>query len=244
MQRRTDRSPASGVGGRAVARSASKRRTYRRRRAGVVLAAVVVAIGVVAAVRGDAGASASFPPPSEASLAGLGLRARIVAIAESQVGYRTDPTASYCNKYSASWHAGTSQCPGGEEAERWCADFAAWVWRLAGVQFAYGYLPGEINAGAASFYEWGVDHGTWHPAVPGFVAAPGDVAVYGLTLDPAPSAAHVAIVTEDRSGQRGPDVVNGDGDRTGFSVVERGHDQLRADAGHGDSALAGYVSPT
>jgi hypothetical protein len=38
-------------------------------------------------------------------------------------------------------------------------------------------------------------------------------------------------------------VVNGDGDRTGFSVVETGTDQVRADAGHGDSALAGYVSP-
>jgi hypothetical protein len=38
-------------------------------------------------------------------------------------------------------------------------------------------------------------------------------------------------------------VVNGDGDRTGYSVVEAGTDQVRADAGHGDSMLAGYVSP-
>ena len=54
---------------------------------------------------------------------------------------------------------------------------------------------------------------------------------------------HVAIVTGDASGQLGPDVVNGDGDRTGFSVVETGTDQVRADAGSGDSLLAGYVSP-
>jgi hypothetical protein len=37
--------------------------------------------------------------------------------------------------------------------------------------------------------------------------------------------------------------VNGDGDRTGYSVVEIGTDQARADAGNGDSTLAGYVSP-
>lgn len=46
------------------------------------------------------------------------------------------------------------------------------------------------------------------------------------TSFPAPGVAH-----GDPHGQRGPDVVNGDGDRTGFSVVETG------------AALAGYVSP-
>jgi hypothetical protein len=54
----------------------------------------------------------------------------------------------------------------------------------------------------------------------------------------------VAIVTDDPPGRRGPDVVNGDGDRTGFSVVETGTDQIRADIGHReDSTLAGYISP-
>jgi hypothetical protein len=39
-------------------------------------------------------------------------------------------------------------------------------------------------------------------------------------------------------------VINGDGDRTGFSVVETGHDELEADTGHaGGNDLAGYVSP-
>jgi hypothetical protein len=70
------------------------------------------------------------------------------------------------------------------------------------------------------------------------------VAVYGLSLGVDPSAAHVAIVTETPHGQPGPDVVNGDGDRTGFSVVETGTDQTRADTGHNHhAALAGYVSP-
>ena len=111
------------------------------------------------------------------------------------------------------------------------------------MQFTYGYGPGEINGAAVSFYEWGVANGEWHPATSDYVAAPGDVAVYGLSLGPDPSAMHVAIVTGDVAGQLGPDVVNGDGDRTGLSVVETATDQAMADAGHGDSTLAGYVSP-
>jgi hypothetical protein len=213
------------------------------RRFGLILGAGAVVIILVAILHTALGNAESFPVPGKATLAGLSLRQRIVAIAESQVGYSTDPASSYCNKFSAYWDAGTPDCPNGELAEEWCADFAAWAWQLAGVHVTYGYGPGEINGGAVSFYEWGQAHGEWHPAESGYVARPGDVAVYGLSLGADPSAVHVAIVTRDPPGQRGPDVVNGDGDRTGFSVVETGADQVRADAGHGDSTLAGYVSP-
>ncbi|MCL2419129.1 MAG: CHAP domain-containing protein, partial [Conexibacteraceae bacterium] len=165
------------------------------------------------------------------------------AIANSQLGYATDPSHSYCNKFSAYWHAGTPGCPNGEMSETWCADFAAWAWQQAGVRFTYGFGPGDINAGAVSFYEWAVANGAWHPATSGYVAAPGDLAIYGLSLGAVPSAVHVAIVTRDSRGQRGPDVINGDGNRTGFSIVETGSDQIQADVSHaGDSALAGYVS--
>lgn len=94
-----------------------------------------------------------------------------------------------------------------------------------------------------SFYEWAVVHGTWHPATNGFTAAPGDVAVYGLSLHPDPRAVHVAIVTQDAPGWRGPNVVNGDGNRTGFSVTDTGTHQVRADGNRRDSTLAGYVAP-
>jgi len=185
----------------------------------------------------------SFLPPSAASIAGLSMPKRIVAIAESQVGYSTEPSNSYCNKFSAYWGAGTADCPSGETAEEWCADFAAWAWQKAGVQFGYGYGPGEINGGAVSFYEWGVANGEWHPLTSGYTAAPGDLAIYGLSPGPDPSAAHVAVVTEDAAGQPGPDVVNGDGDRTGFSRVESAIGQARVDVGHKQFTLAGYVSP-
>ena len=186
----------------------------------------------------------SFAPPSGAALKGMPVGARIVALASSQLGYATSPSDSYCNKFSAYWSAGSVTCPSGETAEEWCADFAAWAWQRAGVPFTYGYGPGDLNAGAISFYRWGVDHGTWHPVRSAYRARPGDVAVYGLRLIGYQTAAHVAIVTGDPPGQRGPDVINGDGDRTGFSVVEAGTDQRRADTGHHrDAPLDGYVSP-
>ncbi len=213
------------------------------RRLGLTVGAAAAVIILVATLHRGFGNAGSFPVPGKAVLAGLNPRQRIVAIARSQVGYSTEPAGTYCNKFSAYWDAGTAGCPNGESAEEWCADFAAWAWQNAGVHVTYGYRPGQINGAAVSFYQWAVANGQWHPAANGYVAAPGDVAVYGLSLGAHPSAVHVAIVTADPAGQRGPDVVNGDGDRTGFSVVETGTGQVRADAGHSYSTLAGYVSP-
>jgi hypothetical protein len=208
-----------------------------------ILGIAVVVVALVLTVHRVFEKSDSFPAPSQASLARLSVPQRIVALAESQVGYRTDPSDSYCNKFSAYWDAGTASCPSGESAEEWCADFAAWAWHEAGVPFTYGYGAGTINGGVVSFYEWAVANGEWHPATSGYVASPGDLAIYGLVLGADPSAAHVAIVTADAPGQQGPDVVNGDGDRTGFSVVEIGTNQAIADTGDNNSTLAGYVSP-
>jgi hypothetical protein len=208
-----------------------------------VIPAAAALVALVMIMHGT-GTTRSFALPSRSSLTGMSLGQRIVAFAESQVGYGTDPAGSYCNKFSTYWGVGSQSCPSGESSEEWCADFAAWAWRKAGVPFTYGFGAAEIDASAASFYAWGVDHGTWHSAYGDYRPRPGDAAVYGLTLGASPSAAHVAIVTGAPPGQRGPDVVNGDGDRTAFSVVETGTDQLRADAGHGQGApLAGYVSP-
>ena len=70
------------------------------------------------------------------------LRARIVALAEDQIGYRTDPVHSYCNKFSAYWDAGTDDCGNDNRDEQWCADFAAWAWRTAGADVTYELTPG------------------------------------------------------------------------------------------------------
>jgi hypothetical protein len=121
---------------------------------GLILGAGAVVIVLVATLHGVLGNTDSFRVPSKATLAGLSLRRRIVAIAKSQVGYSTDPSNSYCNKYSAYWKAGNPTCPAGNYQEEWCADFAAWAWQKAGVHFTYGYRPGEINGATVSFYEW------------------------------------------------------------------------------------------
>ena len=171
------------------------------------------------------------------------LRARIVAIAQGQVGYRTDPSDSYCNRFSAYWHAGTDDCGNDNRSEEWCADFAAWVWKQAGAEVAYELAPNFLNSDSASFYVWGLDHGTWHPVSSRYRPQPGDVAVYGLDAT-AVTAQHVAIVTSATAHDDAPDVINGDGDRSGFSVVAVGTSQAYGDvAGHG-APLSGYVSPS
>ncbi len=205
----------------------------RRKRAAVIaMLGVLAAIGVVV----HRGLGADGPPLTP-------LQARIVRIAESQLGYRTNPDDSYCNRFSAYWGAGTADCPPGNLDEQWCADFAAWVWRQAGASVVYGYSGDELNGASFSFYRWGVAHHTWHRATPGYAAAPGDVALYGLDV-PAGTAAHVAVVVGWPSGQRGPDVVNGDGDRSGFSVVELGTDQFKADVSGPGGRLSGFVTPS
>ncbi len=206
-----------------------------RRRRGVtfLLVAVLLGVGVAVAVnRLDRGPALSP------------LRARIVSIAEGQVGYRTDPPTTYCNKFSAYWYAGTDDCGGnGNLDEEWCADFAAWVWKQAGALVDYQLAPGYLNGNSASFYVWGTDHGTWHPVGSGYTPQPGDVAVYGLNTA-AVTAIHVAVVTADTGNPAAPDVINGDGDRTGFSVVEAGNNQANADVKGNGAPLSGYVSPT
>jgi hypothetical protein len=179
----------------------------------------------------------------QAAMAVSPLRGRIVRIAESQVGYTTDPSNTYCNKYSAYWSSGPANCGNANRNEEWCADFAAWVWQSAGAEVVYQYINGDLNSSSASFYEWGVAHGTWHPVSSGYMPEPGDVAVYGLNA-PALVAQHVAIVVSDTPGQKGPDAVNGDGDRSDYSAVELGNDEYKANAPGVAAYLSGYVSPS
>jgi hypothetical protein len=197
-----------------------------------LLVVVLLVIGVAVVVaRHDDG-----PPLSP-------LRARIVSIAQGQLGYRTDPPDTYCNKFSAYWYAGVDDCDNDNLDEEWCADFAAWVWKQAGAEVTYELAPGDLNGDSASFYLWGTEHGTWHPVGSGYTPQPGDVAVYGLDTS-AVTAVHVAIVTADTGDDAAPDVVNGDGDRTGYSVVEVGDHQGSADVKGNGAPLSGYVSPT
>jgi hypothetical protein len=237
------------VGSAPGARRRNRRRQLRRRRRAVALALVLVVVFVVATI-GSSG-HRSVDSASEIARADIAaakaispLRGRIVALAESQVGYRTDPRNTYCNKFSAHWVSGADDCGNDNLDEQWCADFAAWVWQKAGVEVTYQYVNGDLNASSASFYEWGNSHGTWHRIGSGYIPHPGDVAVYGLNTATL-VAQHVAVVVSYAKGSRGPDAVNGDGDRTGFSAVEVGNDEYKADISPTQAApLAGYVAPS
>jgi hypothetical protein len=206
----------------------------RRRRTALGLLLVLAVIVAIVATR--SGTSGSATPQLSPQ------RAHIVSLATNQLGYRTDPPDTYCNVFSAFWHAGVADCPNSNLDEQWCADFAAWVWHKAGVRFDYGLGPIDINAASVSFYLWGVAHHSWHPVGSGYVPQGGDIVVYGLDLQTT-TAKHVAVVVSYSPGARGPNVVNGDGDRAGFSVVETGTDQYKSDNTDNGGQLAGYVSP-
>jgi hypothetical protein len=66
--------------------------------------------------------------------------------------------------------------------------------------------------------------------------------VYGLDTS-AVTAVHVGVVTAATGNDASPDVINGDGDNTGFSVVEVGDNQAYADVKGKGAPLSGYVSP-
>jgi len=176
-------------------------------------------------------------------VAGLSpMRQRIITIAEGQLGYATNPASTDCNKFSAYWVSGASDCGNANLDEQWCADFAAWVWQRAGAPVTYQFVNGDLNSSSASFYEWGEARGTWHPVGSGYKPQPGDVAVYGLDTATL-VAAHVALVVGDVAGDRGPIAINGDGDLTGFSVVEVRADEYFADTHPSGAPLSGYVAP-
>lgn len=141
-----------------------RRRRRRQRRSLLVLLIVLVGAFFVLRPTGTHSFIHRSSAPSPADIAHIDipkaaaispLRGRIVAIAVSQVGYRTDPANTYYNKYSAYWISGANNCGNGNLDEEWCADFAAWVWQKAGALVTYQYINGDLSSSSASFYEWG-----------------------------------------------------------------------------------------
>lgn len=226
-----------------------RRQRRRRRRViaigvllGGVLAATIIVVQRPSALSalGLSNSNASFSDaPASAQT-----RASIVALAQGQVGYTTDPSGTYCNKFSAYWFAGSSDCGNSNRDEQWCADFAAGAWRLAGAPLVYQFINGDQNSSSASFYEWRVRHHTWRLVGSGYVPQLGDRTVYVLNAAGL-VAQHVAVVVSYTPGERGPNAVNGDGDHTGFSRVENQTNEYNAAAsGAGTSLPAGCVSPS
>ena len=256
---RPQASARSGSAGRRRARRLPAR--YRRRRLLVLVVLGLVPIGAL--WRPSTGIShlarlahtapALSPHPSAAAEAlrrdlalarALSpLRGRIVAIAESQIGYRTDPPGTYCNKYSAYWVSGRE--------------------RMRERQPGRTVVRGLRRLGLANRRR--SCHLPVHQRRPELLIGellrvgdrPGHMAHGRNRLCPNARGRRRLRARRNRSGgparghsrrfcqgRKGPDTINGDGDHTGFSAVEIGNDQYQADVpGQVPAPISGYVSP-
>jgi hypothetical protein len=137
------------------------------------------------------------------------VRARIVQVAESQIGESEHPPGSNCSKYGP--------------CEAWCADFATWVWRQAGVSIDRIGLVRNLRL-------WGRDHGTWKPGYNNN-PRPGDFVIF--------SDLHVGLV--ERASSNSITIIAGN---TGTNnVARRGPSSPANGTSMGPAAITGYVSP-
>jgi peptidoglycan hydrolase-like protein with peptidoglycan-binding domain len=99
-----------------------------------------------------------------------GTGAAVVAIAKGEVGTRAD----------------ANQCVPGKPysiCNEWCAAFATWAWRTAGIDIPFmTYVP--------TVYDWAVNHGKWYGTGQLALAQPGYLIIFGT----ATNRYHIGIV--------------------------------------------------
>ena len=130
-------------------RRARKKMAIRRHRLALALAVIALATGGALIFGGGGGAAGPKLLPD---------RARIgpVALATGQLGYRTDPQNTYCNRFSAYWRVGADDCHNENRDEESCADFSRpAVLAESRRPLVYGFGADDINAGSVSFYRSG-----------------------------------------------------------------------------------------
>jgi hypothetical protein len=99
--------------------------------------------------------------------------ARIVAIAESQLGQTEQPPGSNESPAIAQYRTATE---GAVPGAPWCAYFASWVARQAGEPLgAQGQGLGDVSG----IWSWAQSSGRAIPNGPGVVPKPGDLIVFG-----------------------------------------------------------------
>ena len=108
--------------------------------------------------------------------------ARIVSIAESQVGQGEQPPGSNEGPAVATYRTATA---GAMPGAPWCAYFASWVARQAGVPLG---ASGEGLGAVSQIWSWAQSTGRAITNGPGVEPAPGDLIVFGDE--------HVGIVKE------------------------------------------------
>jgi hypothetical protein len=109
----------------------------------------------------------SLGPPGEST------GARIVAVAESQLGQTEQPPGSNESPAIAQYRGATE---GSVPGAPWCAYFASWVARQAGEPLgAQGQGIGDVS----DVWSWAQNNGRAIPNGPGVVPKPGDLIVFG-----------------------------------------------------------------
>jgi len=99
--------------------------------------------------------------------------ARMVAIAESQLGQAEQPPGSNESPAIAQYRSATA---GAIPGAPWCAYFASWVARQAGEPIGEG---GQGAGAVSEVWSWAQSTGRAIPNGPGVVPAPGDLIVFG-----------------------------------------------------------------
>ncbi|MFB6892870.1 CHAP domain-containing protein [Kitasatospora sp. NPDC056327] len=153
-----------------------------------------------------------------ASPAAATLRDRIVAAARGQIGVAESSPA--CRKYLTGKGRTCRNTP-------WCAAFAEWTWRHAGVSNVPTTLLGR------GVGKWGQEHHLFHTGSP----KPGDLVVYGPPADK--QGGHVGVVVSvNRDGTL--DTVEGN---VSDKVTHRHIDPHTARGGTKKWKVSGYVTP-
>ena len=159
-------------------------------------------------------------------------RSRVVAVAQAEMadGDRNveRPAGSNCNYYTGvlrTWKS-SSGCGVADGVQfrdsDWCADFAKYVWRAAGVPYAEvaETAGGVLTGWASSFRDYGTRHGTWHTRASGYTPQPGDAVVFDW--DQSGDIDHVGIVTSANASTVYT-IEGNSGDRTKANSYTRGN---------------------
>ncbi|MFB9248953.1 CHAP domain-containing protein, partial [Sphaerisporangium melleum] len=144
-----------------------------------------------------------------ATPAAAATRSEIVSVAQAQLKDPERnverPAGSNCNYYTGvlrGWKpaSGCGYADGVQFRDSdWCADFAKYVWKNAGVKYAdiAEGNGGVLTGWAASFKDYGTKYGTWHARSSGYAPQPGDALVFDW--DHSGDIDHVGIVTSSTS---------------------------------------------
>ncbi|QYC41639.1 CHAP domain protein [Nonomuraea coxensis DSM 45129] len=183
-----------------------------------------------------AGLQAALATPAAAAS-----RDTIVSIAQREAGNaarnKENPMGSGCNYYTGvfrTWKPATG-CGTGDGVQfrdsDWCADFAKYVWKNAGVRHAdvAEGNGGVLTGWASSFKDYGTQNGTWHARSSGYTPQPGDALVFDW--DQSGSIDHVGIVRSS------------DGSRV-YTIEGNSGDAIKyKDYARSDIDIVGYSAP-